>query len=1304
MRKIILIWAIGLLSCSAWTLSIVELRPTFSTRIAKVSDHVIAVFDSSLNVSTVNSANFKVRRLSDDSLVSGTLVVSTTNVENDTISVAPSSPWFFGEQYRTEITSGLKGADGTSFDGTLPHNGLFVPNIPNDFDIYPYDPADPFSCIGRTSALWGFNPADPENTDDFEPWTVPGMFVTEAWKYGTGSHEVLIAVIDDGITSFDARDVLENFFLNRGELPTPEKDGVPCDYDCDGNGKFNVLDYRWDERVVPVGILDPGDLIAAFANEIDDDQNGLVDDICGWDFFANSPYPLGDARIAEGDHGGGIANGCCAQANNRIGDRPGICPNCSVLPIRMSPTILSDFHAVAEAVRYANSMGAQIASAATGSFQHSHKSEDMILSALENGTIVISPVGDQLGFEPLNPAASSGVVGMNALMMIPPFELFDIIPLEEIAGFTESFCTNYGPQNEYAVPSFYYCTSDAVGLIAGVFGLAQSTALESGYEISAAQTSSLLQMTVDDVAKHCFSILELGAACREGWDIHFGYGRPNSKRACARAVEDKAPLPPGIIVKNPRKYDYFDVLKTQVADVEAVIEGDCSFEYVVDVARGADPLEEEFVTMGGGFGSGKISGKIASLNFEVLENPWDGSFLAQTPWDGFFTLRVSASCLGTDEKAYARVPIIVRYNHDSVCGFPLELGSSATSPALVDIDGDGFLEVIVATFDGEVHVIGYDEESNCWALRDGFPVELPYVNGMPQSIYSSAAVGDLDGDGYPEIVCSTMAGRIYVVRGDGNLHTDEDGDPAPFFDGFPVSADPRPADDIWLGNGFQGSPVLADLDADGALEIIVGGFDQKVYVWKSTDSDGDGFADRLDGWPVEAKSVQGIVPSDAYCNYSLDEPSPVVGTVAVGICDPDSEDPDISARPCVIVATTEICEESFLFSGRVYAFYWDGMNYSGVKVLPGWPAKPASPLGEAVPIPGYGQGIASSPVAAWAKKRLNVGIGGAGWFPQMIFYKDEVVSSIPLNSTLGLSLMTSGAFGDMDSDFIPDYAFLVTRFGRLDGQNKSPLNPRIMAWEGPNFMRKILDTPLEDLAFNYSPSIADLDGDGKREVLAGSGGMILHAYRTGGSEISGWPKQLGHWIMSTPAVADIDGDGTLEVVATTQKGVIFAFKTNAPCCTPDEVHASDWWTYQHDERRTGFYGTDTRAPSKIRDLTVELTKKKKFVFEFTSPGDDHACGKVDTFEVAAADEKSELKSPLDFKEHVVQTIKLEKLISGGDRARFKVELSGGLKNSWFSVRALDDAGNYGYPSSPVEVKVDKEIELDSKEVFCGCGG
>ncbi len=39
-------------------------------------------------------------------------------------------------------------------------------------------------------------------------------------------------------------------------------------------------------------ILDGSDLIAEFSNDSDDDENGYVDDIAGWDFFDDDNDPF----------------------------------------------------------------------------------------------------------------------------------------------------------------------------------------------------------------------------------------------------------------------------------------------------------------------------------------------------------------------------------------------------------------------------------------------------------------------------------------------------------------------------------------------------------------------------------------------------------------------------------------------------------------------------------------------------------------------------------------------------------------------------------------------------------------------------------------------------------------------------------------------------------------------------------------------------------------------------------------------------------------------------------------------------
>jgi hypothetical protein len=97
-----------------------------------------------------------------------------------------------------------------------------------------------------------------------------------------------------------------------------------------------------------------------------------------------------------------------------------------------------------------------------------------------------------------------------------------------------------------------------------------------------------------------------------------------------------------------------------------------------------------------------------------------------------------------------------------------------------------------------------------------------------------------------------------------------------------------------------------------------------------------------------------------------------------------------------------------------------------------------------------------------------------------------------------------------------------------------------------------------------SPAIADVGGDGQAEVIAGSSGDVLHAFRADGSEPAGWPKDTGGWLLASPAVGDIDGDGKLEVVAVTRDGWLYAWDT------PSSGRL-EWPSFRHDLHNTGNY-------------------------------------------------------------------------------------------------------------------------------------
>jgi hypothetical protein len=123
---------------------------------------------------------------------------------------------------------------------------------------------------------------------------VRGPSVDKAWQVTTGRPDVVIAILDSGIMWRSAgamADLAAKVHLNRNELPLPQ--ATTNGYDRNADGVFNVRDYladgthAQDSRVSDLnanGVVDPQDLLAVFSDGLDDDANGYVDDIAGWDF------------------------------------------------------------------------------------------------------------------------------------------------------------------------------------------------------------------------------------------------------------------------------------------------------------------------------------------------------------------------------------------------------------------------------------------------------------------------------------------------------------------------------------------------------------------------------------------------------------------------------------------------------------------------------------------------------------------------------------------------------------------------------------------------------------------------------------------------------------------------------------------------------------------------------------------------------------------------------------------------------------------------------------------------------------
>jgi len=195
-------------------------------------------------------------------------------------------------------------------------------------------------------------------------WSLQKINAAEAWDISTGGSQIIVAVVDTGV-DYNHRDLQLNMWVNEAEL----------------NGIVGQ----------------------------DDDRNGYIDDIYGYNFIYNNSDPADDHG-----HGTHVAGIIAAKGNNNL-DIAGICWSAKIMALKFLGSGGEGTTAdVILALYYAVENGADIISNSWGSNSESNALKDAIDYAYSQGVILVAAAGNDNSNVPHYPAGYENVISVAA--------------------------------------------------------------------------------------------------------------------------------------------------------------------------------------------------------------------------------------------------------------------------------------------------------------------------------------------------------------------------------------------------------------------------------------------------------------------------------------------------------------------------------------------------------------------------------------------------------------------------------------------------------------------------------------------------------------------------------------------------------------------------------------------------------------------------------------------------------------------------------------------------------------------------
>ncbi len=317
----------------------------------------------------------------------------------------------------------------------------------------------------------------PSDTYYNKQWYLKKIKAPEAWNEVKDARNIVIAILDSGV-QIDHPDLRDNIWRNYGEMAD---------------------------------------------NNVDDDKNGFIDDVNGWDFVNNTADP--SPKFKEGFTEAGILHGtivagiAAASGNNAAGIT-GVAWKVKIMPLKvLGDAGEGNTNNVVKAIDYAITNGADVINLSFTGVGFSRSLDDAIKRAYDAGIVVVAAAGNEEGEEggyslddtPMYPACNDGgsenrVIGVAATDAIDQKAVFSSFGFNcvDIAAPGLSFYGTVAYSPSYQVDGKFFNkyydgywsgTSMATPIVSAAVALVE----EANPELSRKQVVEIILKTADNI-------------------------------------------------------------------------------------------------------------------------------------------------------------------------------------------------------------------------------------------------------------------------------------------------------------------------------------------------------------------------------------------------------------------------------------------------------------------------------------------------------------------------------------------------------------------------------------------------------------------------------------------------------------------------------------------------------------------------------------------------------------------------------------------------------------------------------------